>query len=140
MLIGVISNTHGLSRAEALAALLGSNMITHACDAGRADVLDALNAIAAMAAELVTDVLVTAICRRGRPRELLHHSGRAGPYASEACQQLMVEHEVTRGPGRSGNEWGSAARRLAMTSFGNLRIPHDETTLAVAWMNRSADE
>jgi putative transposase len=31
---------------------------------------------AAMTAELVTDALVMAIWRRGRPRELLHHSNR----------------------------------------------------------------
>src|SRR5687768_14438893 len=37
---------------------------------------------AAMTAELVTDALVMAIWRRGRPRELLHHSDRGSQYTS----------------------------------------------------------
>ena len=32
-----------------------------------------------MTAELVTDALVMAIWRRGRPKELLHHSDRLNP-------------------------------------------------------------
>ena len=45
-----------------------------------------------MTAELVTDALVMAIWRRGRPRELLHHSDRGSQYTSEAFQRLMAEH------------------------------------------------
>jgi putative phosphoesterase len=44
--VGVISDTHGLLRAEALDALRGSNLIIHAGDVGRPEVLDALRAIA----------------------------------------------------------------------------------------------
>ena len=44
--IGVISDTHGLMRPEALAALKGVSHIVHAGDVGAADVLDALRAIA----------------------------------------------------------------------------------------------
>lgn len=46
MLIGVISDTHGLLREEAVAALLGSDLILHAGDVGRPEVLDRLNAVA----------------------------------------------------------------------------------------------
>jgi putative phosphoesterase len=46
MLIGVISDTHGLLRPEVLAALEGSDVIIHAGDVGRADIIDTLNAIA----------------------------------------------------------------------------------------------
>lgn len=46
MRIGVISDTHGLLRPEALTALAGSNLILHAGDVGSAEVLDALAAIA----------------------------------------------------------------------------------------------
>jgi putative phosphoesterase len=46
MLIGVISDTHGLMRPEALTALRGSDLIFHAGDVGSADVLERLNAIA----------------------------------------------------------------------------------------------
>lgn len=45
-IVGVISDTHGLLRPEALAALAGSDLIIHAGDVGSPDVLDALSAIA----------------------------------------------------------------------------------------------
>lgn len=44
--IGVISDTHGLLRPEALAALQGCDRIIHAGDVGTADVLDGLRLIA----------------------------------------------------------------------------------------------
>lgn len=46
MRIGVISDTHGLIRDEAVAALQGSELILHAGDVGSADVIDVLSAIA----------------------------------------------------------------------------------------------
>jgi uncharacterized protein len=46
MRVGVISDTHGLMRAEALAALAGSELILHAGDIGSPDVLTALRRIA----------------------------------------------------------------------------------------------
>jgi hypothetical protein len=44
--IGVISDTHGLLRNEALQALAGSELIIHAGDVGRADILTALGELA----------------------------------------------------------------------------------------------
>ena len=44
--IGLIADTHGLMRPEALAALKGSEIIIHAGDIGRPEVIDALNAMA----------------------------------------------------------------------------------------------
>jgi uncharacterized protein len=44
--VGVISDTHGLLRPEAVAALKGSHVIVHAGDVGRPEVLDRLNDIA----------------------------------------------------------------------------------------------
>jgi uncharacterized protein len=46
MVIGVISDTHGLLRPEALAALRGCNPILHAGDIGSADVLEQLRKLA----------------------------------------------------------------------------------------------
>ena len=46
MLIGLISDTHGLMRPEALRALSGVDLILHAGDVGAPAVLDALWAIA----------------------------------------------------------------------------------------------
>ena len=44
--VGVISDTHGLLRPEAVAALRGVDRILHAGDVGTAEVLAALKAIA----------------------------------------------------------------------------------------------
>ena len=48
--VGVISDTHGLLRPEALAALRGVDRIVHAGDVGTADVLEALERIAPVVA------------------------------------------------------------------------------------------
>jgi hypothetical protein len=48
--VGLISDTHGLMRPEALAALRGSERIIHAGDIGNAEVLAALEAIAPVTA------------------------------------------------------------------------------------------
>ncbi len=50
MKIGVISDTHGLLRPEALLALAGADHILHAGDVGNADILDALREIALVTA------------------------------------------------------------------------------------------
>jgi uncharacterized protein len=46
ILVGVISDTHGLLRPEALAALRGADLILHAGDVGKPEVLDELRRIA----------------------------------------------------------------------------------------------
>ena len=50
MLIGVISDTHGLLRQEAIDALQGVEHILHAGDVGNADILDRLHEIAPVTA------------------------------------------------------------------------------------------
>ena len=50
MQVGIISDTHGLTRPEALAALRGSDLIIHAGDVGKPDVIDRLRAIAPVVA------------------------------------------------------------------------------------------
>ena len=49
---------------------------------------------AQMTAQLVTDALVMAIWRRGKPDALLHHSDRGSQYTSEQFQRLMADHGV----------------------------------------------
>src|ERR1700722_16588308 len=46
IVVGVISDTHGLMRREALAALQGSDLIIHAGDVGNPDVITQLTGIA----------------------------------------------------------------------------------------------
>lgn len=48
MKVGVISDTHGLLRAEALAVLEGCERIIHAGDIGRPEILEQLASIAAL--------------------------------------------------------------------------------------------
>jgi putative phosphoesterase len=49
-LIGLISDTHGLLRPEALRALDGSDLIVHAGDVGKPEILDALKLLAPVVA------------------------------------------------------------------------------------------
>jgi uncharacterized protein len=49
-LIGLISDTHGLMREEALRALRESDLIIHAGDVGKPEILDALKALAPVVA------------------------------------------------------------------------------------------
>ena len=48
--IGVISDTHGMLRRQVVEALQGSQLILHAGDVGRPEILDALRAIAPVVA------------------------------------------------------------------------------------------
>jgi putative phosphoesterase len=49
-IVGLISDTHGLLRREAMRALAGSDLIIHAGDIGAPEILDALRALAPVAA------------------------------------------------------------------------------------------
>ncbi len=46
MIVGLISDTHGLLRPQAIAALQGSSVIIHAGDVGKPEILERLRAIA----------------------------------------------------------------------------------------------
>src|SRR5713101_823735 len=46
ILVGVISDTHGLLRPEAIGALRGSDMIIHAGDVGKSEIIDELRSLA----------------------------------------------------------------------------------------------
>ena len=72
---------------------------------------------AAMTAQLVTDALVMAIWRRGKPHALLHHSDRGSQYTSEQFQRLMADHGVTCSMSRSGNCWDNAATESFFSSL-----------------------
>jgi putative transposase len=64
---------------------------------------------ATMTAQLVTDALMMAIWRRGKPDALLHHSDQGSQYTSEHFQRLMADNGVTCSMSRSGNVWDNAA-------------------------------
>jgi putative transposase len=72
---------------------------------------------AEMTAQLVTDALVMAIWRRGKPEALLHHSDQGSQYTSEQFQRLMADNGVTCSMSRSGNVWDNAAMESFFSSL-----------------------
>ena len=65
---------------------------------------------ATMTAQLVTDALLMAIWRRGKPDALLHHSDQGSQYTSEQFRRLMEDNGVTCSMSRSGNVWDVSVR------------------------------
>ena len=72
---------------------------------------------AGMTAQLVTDALVMAIWRRGKPDALLHHSDQGSQYTSEQFQRLMADNGVICSMSRSGNVWDNAAMESFFSSL-----------------------
>ena len=72
-----------------------------------------------MTAQLVTDALMMALWRRGRPKELLHHSDQGSQYTSDQFQRLMADQGVACSMSRSGNVWDNAAME---SFFSSLKI------------------
>ena len=72
---------------------------------------------ATMTAQLVTDALIMAIWRRGKPDALLHHSDQGSQYTSEQFQRLMTDHGVTCSMSRAGNVWDNAAMESFFSSL-----------------------
>ncbi|MGH8513364.1 MAG: IS3 family transposase [Gammaproteobacteria bacterium] len=72
---------------------------------------------AGMTAQLVTDALVMAIWRRGKPDALLHHSDRGSQYTSEQFQRLMADNGIDCSMSRSGNVWDNAAMESFFSSL-----------------------
>ena len=72
---------------------------------------------ATMTAQFVTDALVMAIWRRGKPRALLHHSDRGSQYTSEQFQRLMADQGISCSMSRSGNVWDNAAMESFFSSL-----------------------
>lgn len=75
-----------------------------------------------MTSQMVTDALIMAVWRRGRPNELLHHSDQGSQYTSEPFQRLMAEHGITCSMSRSGNVWDNAAMESFFSSLKTERI------------------
>ena len=77
---------------------------------------------AEMTAGLVTDALIMAIWRRGKPDALLHHSDQGSQYTSEQFQKLMADNGVQCSMSRSGNVWDNAAMESFFSSLKTERI------------------
>jgi putative transposase len=77
---------------------------------------------AEMTAGLVTDALVMAIWRRGKPDALLHHSDQGSQYTSQQFQQLLSDNGIHCSMSRSGNVWDNAAMESFFSSLKTERI------------------
>ena len=70
-----------------------------------------------MTAQLVADALVMAVWRRGKPKELLHHSDQGSQYSSDQFQRLMADSGIVCSMSRSGNVWDNAAMESFFSSL-----------------------
>lgn len=75
-----------------------------------------------MTAQLVTDALIMAIWRRGKPDALLHHSDQGSQYTSEQFQLLMTDNGATCSMSRSDNVWDNAAMASFFSPLNTERV------------------
>ena len=75
-----------------------------------------------MTAQLVTDALMMAIWRRGKPDAVLHHSDQGSQYTSEQFQLLLMSNDITCSMSRSGNCWDNAAMESFFSSLKTERV------------------
>lgn len=87
---------------------------------------------ATMTSQLVTDALLMAVWRRGRPQAILHHSDRGSQYTADAFQRILRELGVTCSMSRSGNVWDNSAME---SFFSTLKT---ERTAARIYRTRTA--
>lgn len=77
---------------------------------------------ATMTAQLVMDALSMAVWRRGKPKELLHHSDQGSQYAAEDFQRLLAHHGIVCSMSRRGDCWDNAAMESFFSSFKQERV------------------
>ena len=118
MNVGVISDTHGLLRPEAVAALRGSHLIVHAGDVGRPEVLDHLREIAPTYA--VRGNIDTQAWARKLP---------ATEAVAVGSLVLWVLHD------RSELDLDPVAAQFAAVIFGHSHKPSIETQDRVLYLN-----
>ena len=118
MLVGVISDTHGLLRSEAIEALRGSAMIIHAGDVGKAAVLERLRGISPVIA--VRGNIDTEPWAASLPESAIVAAG---------THRLLVLHDLSQlavDPAQAG---------LAAVVFGHSHKPSMEKRAGVLYLN-----
>jgi putative phosphoesterase len=118
MRIGVISDTHGLLRPEALPALRGSDHIIHAGDVGAPEILDHLTNIAPVTA-VRGNVDQAAWARKLAETEVVELSG-ISIYVLHDLAQLDLKPE---------------AAGVKVVISGHSHVPKQETRLGVLYFN-----
>jgi uncharacterized protein len=92
--VGLISDTHGLLRDEALRALEGSDLIIHAGDVGKPEILDALKALAPLVA--VRGNIDQGAWASALPVTAVAQSGPAAIYVLHDVQELDLDPAAAR--------------------------------------------
>ena len=116
--VGVISDTHGLLRPEAMAALRGSDLIIHAGDVGAPEIIEHLRAVAPT--YVVRGNIDTAAWAAALPAtELVEADG----------QLLFVLHDI------SDLDLDPAVAGFAAVVFGHSHQPLVETRNGVLFLN-----
>ena len=118
MHIGVISDTHGLLRPEAIAALRGSDHIIHAGDVGDPEILDALKRLAPLTA-IRGNIDKSSWARRIPESEVVELAGMP-IYVLHDLAQLDLKPE---------------AAGLKVVVYGHSHVPKQETRNGVLYFN-----
>jgi len=116
--IGVISDTHGLLRPEALAALRGSDYIIHAGDIGDPDILKKLAEVAPVTA--VRGNVDRETWARKIPATDVLEVGGVSMYVLHNLQDLDLKPE---------------AAGFAVVVYGHSHVPKQETKNGVLYFN-----
>ena len=70
-----------------------------------------------MQAKMVSDALLMALWRRGKPSSLMHHSDQCSQYTSDDFQQLLKAQGITCSMSRHGECWDNAAMESFFSSM-----------------------
>ena len=116
--IGVISDTHGLLRPEAVAVLCGSDYIIHAGDIGDPRILDKLAAIAPLTA-VRGNVDHGAWAQKIPPTNILE-VGEVSIFVLHSLQELDLKPE---------------AAKFAAVIYGHSHVPNQELKNGVLYFN-----
>jgi len=118
ILIGVISDTHGLLRPEAIEALRGSEHIIHAGDVGSPEILEKLSRIAPVIA--VRGNIDKAAWSRRLPETQVLESGGVSIYVLHDLAQLDLKPK---------------AAGFSVVVSGHTHVPKQETRDGVLYFN-----
>lgn len=75
-----------------------------------------------MQAKMVSDALLMALWRRGKPSSLMHHSDQGSQYTSDDFQQLLKAQGITCSMSRRGECWDNAAMDSFFSSMKTERL------------------
>jgi putative phosphoesterase len=116
--VGVISDTHGLLRPEAVAALRGSDYIVHAGDIGDPDILTTLTGIAPVTA--IRGNVDREVWARKIPATNVLEVDGVSIYVLHNLQELHLKPE---------------AAGFAVVVYGHSHVPKQETKNGVLYFN-----